>query len=111
MRYSNDQEEIKDWIQDIYIRLWETRQKMRIDSIDNFKAYFIVTARNYANKSLAGKRRLQATQFQDISKTEIANVSYYNELEEVELRHAYQQAISRLPVKTRNAYVLNREMG
>ena len=111
MRYSSNQEEIKDWIQEIYIRLWETRQEMQIDSIDNFKAYFIVTGRNYAIKSLGRKRRLQATQFQDISKTEIADMSYYNELEEVELRRAYQEAISRLPVKTRNAYVLNRETG
>ncbi|WP_221390952.1 sigma-70 family RNA polymerase sigma factor [Dyadobacter sp. NIV53] len=111
MRYSTDQEEIKDWIQEIYIRLWESREEIQVDSIDNFKAYFIVTARNFAIKALAKKRKLKTEQFQDKDQEEIADNNGYNVLEEVELRQAYHAVISRLPVKTRKAYVLNRETG
>lgn len=109
MRYSNDQEEIKDWIQEIYIRLWESRMGIQYDSIENFKAYFIVTARNFAIKSLAKNRIARVEQFHE--NTQIADNSSINVLEENELRHAYQAAISRLPVKTQKAYVLNRETG
>ena len=42
---------------------------------------------------------------------EIADSSSVNPMEENELRQAYQMAISRLPVKTQKAYVLNRETG
>ena len=111
MRYSNDQEEIKDWIQEIYIRLWESREGIQMDSIDNFKAYFIVTARNFAIKSIAKKRKLKVEQFQENMQEQIADSNDFNVLEEKELRHAYQAAISRLPVKTQKAYVLSRETG
>ena len=111
MRYSSDQEEIKDWIQEIYIRLWESRQEIQADSIDNFKAYFIITARNFAIKALARKKRLQVEQFRGKDQEEIADSNSYNVLEEVELRQAYQAAISKLPVKTQKAYVLSRETG
>jgi len=111
MRYSADQDEIKDWIQEIYIRLWESREGIKADSIENFKAYFIVTARNYAIKALAKKKRLKIEQFQSVTQNEIADSSPFNLMEENELRRAYQAAISRLPVKTQKAYVLNRETG
>ena len=111
MRYSSDQEQIKDWIQEIYIRLWETREGINADYIENFKAYFIVTARNYAIKELSKKRHLKPEQFQSKTQEEIADSSSYNFMEENELRQAYQMAVSRLPVKTQKAYVLNRETG
>ena len=111
MRYSSDQEQIKDWIQEIYIRLWESREGIKADSIENFKAYFIVTARNYAIKELGRKRRLNQEQLRSVMHAEIADSSAVNSMEENELRQAYQMAISRLPVKTQKAYVLNRETG
>jgi len=111
MRYSGDQEEIKDWIQEIYIKLWEARQEIQLDSIENFKAYFIVTARNFAIRALSKKKKLKLEQLQGVGHEEIADHSAHNVLEEVELRKAYQAAISKLPAKTQKAYVLNRETG
>ena len=111
MRYSSDQEQIKDWIQEIYIRLWESREGIKADSIENFKAYFIVTARNYAVKEITKKNKLQLQQFQGSAEQDLADTNSLNVMEEIELRAAYQAAIAKLPRKTQKAYVLSRESG
>ena len=109
MRYSSDHEEIKDWVQEIYIKLWKSREGIQVDSIENFKGYFIVTARNFAIKAIARKKRLKLEQLDIYGREEIIDTNSVNVMEEMELRRAYQAAISRLPAKTRKAYVLSRE--
>ena len=60
MRYSDDSELIKDWVQDIFVMLWESRAQLQGHQIVNFKAYFIVMARNYAIRVLSRKKKNRA---------------------------------------------------
>ncbi|WAC14090.1 RNA polymerase sigma factor [Dyadobacter pollutisoli] len=111
MRYSNDTEQIKDWVQEIFIRLWEGRQQLDINHIDNFKAYFIVTARNYAIRVLSKKKKTELVFSPEMVACEIADNNLLEGLAETELRDAYQSALAKLPLKTQEAYYLNREKG
>ena len=56
LRYSSDESQINAWIQAIYLNLWESRANLVGISVEDFKAYFILTARNYAiGESKKGK--------------------------------------------------------
>jgi len=100
MRYSADQDEIKDWVQEIYIKLWRSRHE--IGPAENFKARFMVTARNFAINALADKRKVKLSwqmKTQGFLQDEIVNNSY-TASEENELGRAYRAAILSLPNKS-----------
>ena len=69
MRYSNDQNEIKHWVQEIYIQLWKYRASFKSESVENFKAYSVIVARNYAirvsgkSKKIAAGEHIQNVNF------------------------------------------------
>ena len=111
MRYSNDTEQIKDWVQEIYVRLWENRCNPEMNNIENFRAYFIVTARNYAIRVLSKKRKTELVLNPEMAFCDIADNNLQEALEEKELRNAYQSALAKLPARTQEAYYLNRERG
>jgi RNA polymerase sigma-70 factor (ECF subfamily) len=111
MRYSNDPELIKDWVQEIYSKLWESRKTAQFETIVNFRAYFIVSARNYAIRFLSKKNKPDLVLHHEMADMEIADNNLVEDLEQTELLHAYQSALSKLPPRTQQVYFLNREKG
>lgn len=111
IKYSKDEEQVKDWIQEINVRLWENRKRIQFEAIDNFKGYLIVTARNHAVKSLGRKRQPDLVPNEEIGNYEIADNNLVESLEEEELLKAYQAALAKLPPQMQKAYFLNRERG
>jgi RNA polymerase sigma-70 factor (ECF subfamily) len=111
LRYSRDPEQIKDWTQEIFVRLWENRKDINTEGIQQVKGYLIVLARNYVLKKLKKRKQIQLI-FGDLkAKVEIADNNLVEQFDESELRQAYAVALARLPARNRDAYSLNREEG
>lgn len=111
MRYSDDSELIKDWIQDIFVMLWETRAQLQGHQIANFKAYFIVMARNHAIRVLSKKKKAVLVFPLEMEVCNAPDNSFCESLDEAELRFMYDAALAKLPQKTQQAYFLNRHKG
>jgi RNA polymerase sigma-70 factor (ECF subfamily) len=111
MRYSRDPEQIKDWIQEIYIKLWENRESAALQGAENSKAYFIVSARNHVIRLLNKKKQIHLIFDDSVHERHIADHSMENNMRGQELMQAYQQALSKMPPRTREAFSLNREQG
>jgi RNA polymerase sigma-70 factor, ECF subfamily len=110
-RYSEDSELIKDWIQDIFIMLWENRAQLQGYQIANFKAYLIVMARNYAMRVLSRKKKAVLVFSRDIEICDVPDNTLCESLDEAELRLMHDAALAKLPQNTQQAYVLNRHKG
>lgn len=111
MRYSDDPELIKDWVQDIFVMLWETRAQLQGYQIANFKAYFIVMARNYAMRVLSKKKRGVLVFIREMERCDVPDNTLCESLDEAELQLMHDAALAKLPQKTQQAYLLNRHKG
>ena len=111
MRFSQDPEQVKDWVQEIYVKLWECRKSLDIEAIGNFKAYFIVIARNHAIKQYTKKKKLELVSNYELTDCDVSDNNLVENLEHAELLHAYKKALAKLPEKATEAYFLNREKG
>ncbi|MFT4030813.1 MAG: sigma-70 family RNA polymerase sigma factor [Siphonobacter sp.] len=109
-QYSQDPEQVKDWVQEVFIMVWEKRTSFEHYDIQNGKAYFIVLARNYALREVSRKRQLQ---YQDTPVQEPASTVAGPEdyLLHEELETAYSRAIEKLPNRIREVYQYHREEG
>ncbi len=111
MRYSDDSELIKDWVQDIFVMLWESRAQLQGHQIVNFKAYFIVMARNYAIRVLSRKKKTVLVFSRETDLCDVPDNTLCESLDEAELRLMHDAALAKLPPKTQQAYLLNRHKG
>jgi len=110
-RFSQDPEQVKDWVQEIYVKLWECRKSLDIESIGNYKAYLITVARNHAVKCHTKKKKLELISNYELTEYEVADNNLIENLDHAELMNAYENALSKLPQKAKEAYFLNREKG
>lgn len=111
MQYSRDEEQIKDWTQEIFMNLWMARHTSHFQDIENVKAYMIVVARNYAIRVLGKKKQLVTQAYSESAAEEIADPNIQDRVEELELLKAYQDVVAKLPPQTQKAYLLSREKG
>jgi RNA polymerase sigma-70 factor, ECF subfamily len=109
--YSRDPEQVKDWIQEIYLSVWEKRAFYRDASIENSKAYVVILARNYAVKRLTKKRKTQLLFGEYAADSKRSNEDPESRITYAELQRAYASALVKLPPRTREVYCLNREEG
>src|SRR5699024_2045337 len=54
--YSSDYAQIKDWVQEVFIRLWKSRETIDFGHV-GFKSYLFTTARNHALKKIKKEKR------------------------------------------------------
>ncbi len=110
-RYSDDSEQVKDWIQEIYLKLWENRRLIAMEEVANPKAYFMTSARNHIIRELGKKKQIH---FATVEVGELPEVADHN-LEEAishrELWKAYKIALQKMPARTQETFFLNREGG
>jgi RNA polymerase sigma-70 factor (ECF subfamily) len=111
MRYSRDPEKIKDWIQEIYVKLWENRKTINMEDVENVKGYLIVLARNHIIKQLSKKKEVKLVYDEQKAGIDIADNNLEENLKQSELQQAYVEALNKMPPRTREAYFLNRERG
>lgn len=109
--YASSRDELKDWIQDIFIKLWERR-----DCIDfnhpSFKGYLLKTARNHALKSLQNKKRYSAWLEENL--IILTNPDSEDQLDDQFFSKAwsvYNQALQNLPPRVLETWKLSKEEG
>ncbi|CAG4994647.1 hypothetical protein DYBT9275_01437 [Dyadobacter sp. CECT 9275] len=92
MRYSKDQDEIQLWMKDIYIQLWKSREFFKSERVENFRAYSIMVARNYAVKMSLKSRKLgwgEGNAAKDSeSFTAVQQIRYYKAVQETSVQQA-----------------------
>ncbi len=108
MNVIKDEEETADIIQELFLNLWLSREKANV--IQNIQAYLFIAARNAALQRLAARQKkdvlLQSLQIDLNSSSQTApdKILFGKELAEI-----IDQAVSRLPKKMREVFVLSRE--
>ena len=110
-RYSNDSEQVKDWIQEVYLRLWENRRTMTLEGVENPKAYFVTSARNHVLRELGKKKQIHFATVEANKWPEIADHNLEEAISHRELWHAYKIALRKMPARTQETFFLNREGG
>ena len=106
MQYTRDHDAAKEIAQDSFISLWEKRET--IDLSKPVKTYLTTTVRNKCLNWLRDQKKFN----KDILDIEgLLPVSPYQQpdrLVETDIRNAIESAISELPEKCREIFVLNR---
>jgi RNA polymerase sigma-70 factor (ECF subfamily) len=111
IRFSPDAEQIKDWIQEIFVTLWEKRCTLHHADIQNLQAYILITARNHVLQELRKKKQVKLSFQEDYRGLEVADNNLEEKISHAELFEAYSVAVANLPARTRDAFYLNREKG
>lgn len=108
--YTSNRAQLKDWVQEVFIKLWRKRDRIDFDH-PAFRSYLLKTARNNALKDLKRGKKYDLwleeklenlTQLHSNNKT-AANFDRVHE--------AYSMALSKISQRSRRAYQLSREEG
>lgn len=106
--FTGSREEAEELTQDVFVRLWETREK--IDPSKNFDAYIYTLIRNNFLEVLRKKARANT-----FRKENVAEEPYCNPVDDFvnfkESRHIASQAIETLSPQVKATYVLSRDNG
>lgn len=109
LRYSTDESQINAWIQVIYLNLWESRKNLVGISVEDFKAYFILTARNHAiseTKKEKSNIAVAASHFYLTAELPVKNAS-----EPFALLEHYCRAVESDLLKSSQPDMLNQDLG
>lgn len=111
--YSSDHAQVKDWVQDVFTKLWRSREKIDF-SHAGFKTYLFTTARNHALKKLQTQKRYSDWLDQNLLrlKEQYSEESEQNDSTGTsEIEKVHNKALSQIPSRSRQAYLLSREEG
>ncbi|MEX1211427.1 MAG: sigma-70 family RNA polymerase sigma factor [Balneolaceae bacterium] len=110
--YSKSRAEVKDWTQDVFIKLWVKRH--RVDFFHaSFKSYLIKTARNHALKTLYKHKRYSEWLDEHLTQLIRDREQLSNESDEslVSFWSSYDKTISGLPSRALETWRLSRDEG
>lgn len=109
--YSSDKAEVKDWTQEVFIKLWEKRESINFEH-PSFKGYLLKTARNHALKQLKRERKYEHWLEKKLEELTSVTPSIAGQRSKnTGLQKAHQVACSKIPKRAREAYLLSREDG
>lgn len=100
---SGDVDLSEDLAQDVFIQLWENREKVKQESV---KSYLFTIARNDYYKTHRKRKTVLKFISEYVEQVENESPEYLLELKEFDLK--LQNAISALPDKCRTIYLMNR---
>ncbi|MDU1905712.1 MAG: RNA polymerase sigma-70 factor [Dysgonomonas sp.] len=103
--YTRNKEDIEDVIQDVFIKLWEERDTLNIFYIKTYlykavRNQMLTQLRNQKNREVLLDKWAQEL-IQDIEAKDIINRAEFEML--------YEEALTQLPPKCKDIYVLSRE--
>lgn len=111
--YSSSHARVKDWVQDIFTKLWQSRAKIDFTHA-GFKGYLFTTARNHALKELQKEKRYSSWLDQNLRRLQERYAKESNENktgDKSELEKAHDKVLPQIPPRSRQAYLLSREEG
>jgi RNA polymerase sigma-70 factor (ECF subfamily) len=108
-RYLYDIEASKELVQDLFVHIYEKREKLLINS--SLKSYLFRSVHNRSLNQL-NSQKIKNKYIEHVERTNaIAENSIENEMNKTELEHAIYKAIGELPPKCRDIFKLNRFEG
>lgn len=108
--YSADKAQLKDWIHDVFIKIWEARDQIEFDH-PAFKSYLLTTARNHALKQLHTEKRYECWLEQNLIRLTKVPTPEISIKKTRNFSGPYRNALSKIPSRPRQAYLLSRENG
>ena len=109
-KYSNDPEEAREVVQEVFIKIWEGRED--IDPEESLRAYIFKITRNICINKL--RRKQVESKYIEIYKlvyTETREFSPYDSLLADELNENITNALKKIPSKCRRIFDLSRVEG
>lgn len=95
-----------DVVQDVFIRIWETRESVQVDS--SFRAYLFRAVRNTALNATARDAARQRRELEAEAENPLATESPSDLLEQAEFEQAVYDAVDALPARRREIFMLVR---
>lgn len=110
--YASSEPQLKDWVQEVFIKLWEKRNRIDFDH-PSFKSYLLKTARNHALKKLKREKNYIAWLQENLNRlTELHSPDQPEEKQiSSEVGTAYKKVLSKIPSRARETWILSREDG
>jgi len=109
--YASHEAELNDWVQEVFIRLWEKRDRIDFNH-PSFKGYLLKTARNHALKKLQRKKKYNTwLEVNLIRLTEFQNANDPSKPVPIDFDEAYNKVLSDLPDRALETWRLSREDG
>lgn len=108
--YASDSTQVKDWTQEVFIKMWEKRTDIDFDH-PGFKSYLLKTARNHALKELRKKTKYNRWLERHLKQLTKIDPPEDPVINPPDVKKAYQDALSEIPVRARKAYLLSRKEG
>lgn len=107
-QFLNDSEMAEETVQDMFVRIWEKRSTLNIES--SVKHYFFRSVRNHCLNQIQHQkiRQQYANMVKETSYQEVNPEQYYVE---VDLLQRIEKSIDSLPVKRQEIFRLSREQG
>ncbi|WP_372638867.1 RNA polymerase sigma factor, partial [Fodinibius sp.] len=90
--YTSDKAELEDWVQEVYIKIWEEREKINPDH-PRVKGYLLKMARNHALCSLRKQQRKPFFEYDEVEEIPVPVHSVHGQLAKKELSQAYREAL------------------
>ncbi|MBN2731676.1 MAG: sigma-70 family RNA polymerase sigma factor [Balneolaceae bacterium] len=108
--YASDKAQLKDWIHDVFLKIWDARDQINFDH-PSFKSYLLTTARNHALKQLQKEKSYDDWLERNLKKLTQIQPPHEPVINPPDISEAYQHALSKIPSRACEAYLLSREEG
>jgi RNA polymerase sigma-70 factor, ECF subfamily len=105
-RFVLDRMSAEDIVQDVFVRFWE--KSKTLDTSTNLKGYFFLSVKNGCLDYLKHQKVSDKYRLQVLSQGDIPNASDADYFIESELKSKIELAISKLPDRCREIFILNR---
>ncbi|HWK03551.1 MAG TPA: RNA polymerase sigma-70 factor [Puia sp.] len=109
LRLTKSPEQAKDLAQDIFLKLWDNREKL--PEIKNLRAYLFIISRNLIHDHIRTKVFRESNREFLIHYFSYHEASHQERLEQKELGEALHEAINQLPPKLHQVFMLSRFEG
>lgn len=109
MSYLSDPEEARDLVQQVFVKVWEQRERLPEDL--QIKSYLYTSVRNACYNALEHKRVRQRHEAWVVHRPSDPVVSPDQITEAQELQRRIDAAVQALPERCRQAFLLSREEG
>lgn len=108
--YTSDQSEVEDWVQEVFIKVWEKRKQIDPDH-PQVKGYLLVMARNHALYKIKRKKNVPESRCDYLEQLPDPSNKVTGALAKRELSAAYRQALDQVPPRAKQAFTLSRDKG
>lgn len=110
--YAANQSQLKDWVQEVFIKLWKKRTRIDFDH-PSFKSYLLKTARNHALKQLQKEKNYSSWLEENLIFLTEARTSPQESNGNIssDISALYRKVLAGLPPRARETWELSREDG